>query len=111
MEASSMQNFKYLFVNLVQRYDCISFCSQNNVSQSFTLFRQSDEIHQIYEILDSFIPLWSLETLKRCKLLISKIMLCMRNEQTVVQLVNQNPYSHKDWTRKILQYKDQSYWS
>ena len=31
--------------------------------------------------------------------------------KTVVQLVNQNPYSYKDWTRKILQYKDQSYWS
>ena len=29
----------------------------------------------------------------------------------LVQLVNQNLYSHKDWTGKILQYKDQSYCS
>ena len=70
----------------------MSFCSQNNVSQSFTLFRQSDEIHQIYEILDSFIPLWSLETLKRCKLLISKIMLCMRNELFLPQVITNALY-------------------
>ena len=31
--------------------------------------------------------------------------------KTVVQLVNQNTHSHKDWTRKIIWYKNQPYWS
>ena len=54
-----MENYKGIFAYLDQRYetDFISFCSQNNnVSQSFTLFRLNDEI------LNSFIHLWSLET-------------------------------------------------
>ena len=50
-----MENCKDLFTNLEQRYelDFIRFCSQNNnVSQSFTLFRMNDGIHQIAKILD-----------------------------------------------------------
>ena len=72
-----MENYKGLFPNLEQRYetDFISFCSQNNVSQSFTLFRLNDETRQTYEILDSFSRSWSLETLKRFKLLISKVII------------------------------------
>ena len=94
MEANFNGKLQRPFVNLMQRYETnfISFCSQNNVSQSFTIFRQSDEIHQIYEILDSFIRLWSLETLKRCKLLISKIMLCMRNEPFLPQVITNALY-------------------
>ena len=30
------------------------------------------------------------------------IIICKRYYKTVVRLVNQNTYSHKDWTRKIL---------
>ena len=85
-----MENCKGLFANLEQKYetDFISSYSQsNNVSHSFTLFRLNDEIHQIYEILDSFVRLWSLETLKRCKLLISKIILCVGNEFFLPQVI------------------------
>ena len=52
-----MENCKDLFANLEPQYesDFINFCSQNNVSQCFTLFRLNDEIHQTHEILDSFV--------------------------------------------------------
>ena len=93
-----MENCKVLFANLEQRHetDFVSFCSQkDHVSRSFTLFWLNDEIHQIYEILDSFICLWSLETLKRFKLLISKILLCMCNEFFLSQVITNALYS---WT-------------
>ena len=77
-----MENCKGLFAYLEQRYetDFTSFCSQNNnVSQSFTLFTLNDDIHQIYRILDSIIRFWSvLINFQICKLLTSKIILCMR---------------------------------
>ena len=46
-------------------------------------------------ILDSFSRLWSLETLKRFELLISKIILCMCNEFFLQQVVTNSLYS---WT-------------
>ena len=99
-----MENCKSFFANLGQRYetDFIRFCSQtNNVSQSFTLFLLNDEIHQIYEILDSFIRLCSLKTLKRFKRLISKIMLCMRNKFFLPLVITSALYS---WTTGNVSY-------
>ena len=70
-------NFEGLFVKLELMYetDFMSFCSQNSSgSQRYNLLRLNDEIHQIYEIFNSSIRLWSQETLKRCKLLVSKFI-------------------------------------
>ena len=86
MAADLLKNYKGLLANLEQRYetDFMSFCSQNNVSQSFTPIQLNDETHQIYEI---FRFIQSFVVLRNFKRLISKIILCMYNEFFLPQVI------------------------